>query len=346
LAAQLGDRRLLLILDNVDPVAEAATLLAGLLAATPGLHVLTTGREALRIAAEVRYAVAPLDEAASMALFAARARASDPAFDPTSHLATLARICARLDGLPLALELAAARLRVLTSEAVLAGLTSRLRLLAHGTRDLPPHQRTLRAAIDWSHDLLTPDERLVFRRVGIFAGGWTIEAATAVCDDAPGLPSPTIAVPVILEALADKSLLRAEGQGGDARFAMLDSLREYAVERLAASDEDAGVAQRHATQYLALAYRTQEPPGQAGAPIFDLLEREGDNLRTALRWYLAHRDAALGLALTLLLFPYWYARGRFAEGRHWTGAMLALSGGDQLYGVFHDRPGWSGGHQW
>ncbi len=329
IAAHLGGRPLLLVLDNIDPVVEAARFLVDLVAAAPGLRVLAPGREALRITGETRYPVAPLDKASAAMLFVERARAADPSFDPQAHRTSIAGICARLEGLPLALELAAARLRFLAPREVLTGLKSRLRLLAHGPRDLPPHQRALRAAIDWSHDLLTADERLVFRRLAVFTGGCTIEAATAVCDRAAGLSPPTLAAPVVLEALVDKSLVREGGTGPDGvRFAMLDSLREYATERLAASGEVARVSECHARHYLRLGFGTMDPPGQAEAAVLGPLSREIDNLRAAMRWWLAHGDAPTGLVFPLILFPYWYARGRFAEGRYWTRALLARPGGN------------------
>ncbi len=329
IAAHLGIRPLLLVLDNIDPVVEAAQFLVDLVAAAPGLRVLATGREALRITGETRYPVAPLDTASAAMLFVERAHAADPSFDPQAHRASIAGICARLEGLPLALELAAARLRFLSPGEVLTGLESRLRLLAHGPRDLPPHQRALRAAIDWSHDLLTPDERLVFRRLAVFAGGCTIEAATAVCDRAEGLSPPTLAAPVVLEALVDKSLVHEGGAGrDDVRFAMLDSLREYATERLAESGEGVRVTECHARYYLRLGFGTMDPPGQAEAAVLGLLAREIDNLRTAMRWWLAHGDASTGFVFPLILFLYWYARGGFAEGRYWTRALLARPGGN------------------
>ncbi len=329
IAAHLGGRPLLLVLDNIDPVVEAAQFLADLVAAAPGLRVLATGREALRITGETRYPVVPLDTASAAMLFVERARAADPSFDPQAHRANIAGICARLEGLPLALELAAARLRFLAPGEVLTGLESRLRLLAHGPRDLPPHQRALRAAIDWSHDLLTADERLVFRRLAVFAGGCTIGAATAVCDRAEGLSPPTLAAPVVLEALVDKSLVHEGGSGHDnVRFAMLDTLREYADERLAESGERARARAGHTRHYLAAGFRLLEMPGGPDAAALDLLEREGDNLRASMLWCLAGRDVVRGFVLGLILIPYWHARGRFTEGRHWLHALLALPGGD------------------
>src|SRR5829696_6978662 len=265
LKAVLRDKRLLLVLDNFEQVIEAAPLIAELLGSCPALTMLVTSRVRLRLSEEREVPIAPLSLAEldrhrgvedistsdAVRLFVARAEAVQPDFALTSDNAVaVAEICRRLDGLPLAIELAAARVKVLPPAALLARLDHRLPLLTGGGRDLPERQQTMRAAIAWSHDLLTPEEQALFRCLAVFAGGFTLEAAEAV---ASGSGEPGIDPFEGVASLLDKSLLRQEaGPGAESRFIMLETVREFALEQLAASGEDAAIRQRHASRCLAL----------------------------------------------------------------------------------------------
>ncbi len=342
----LGDRRLLLVLDNVEQVVGAGPEIASLLADCPGVRVLATGRVPLRISGEHEFLVPPLalpdldhlpavsDLATTEAveLFVQRAQAVRPDFALTNaNAAAVAGICARLDGLPLAIELAAARVKVLSPSALLARLTNRLQVLTGGARDLPDRLRTMRGAITWSHDLLSADEQTLFRHLAAFVGGCTLEAAEAVCgaandaetnDSCPPLPD-------ILDGLAslvDKSLLRQEdGPGGEPRFRMLETIQEYGLERLAASGEEAAVRRRHAAWCLALA--EQADPALVGPDQdfwMDRLETEHGNLRAALGWVMETGDAETGLRLTGALWWFWQIRGYLGEGRAWLDRAITL----------------------
>jgi predicted ATPase/class 3 adenylate cyclase len=296
LAAYLRDKRLLLLLDNVEHLLDAAPLLADLLAASPALAVLATSRAPLRLAGEREVAVPPLPlpaagrppareelgECAAVRLFVDRAQAVRADFRLTDeNAAAVAEICRRLDGLPLALALAAARARLFAPPALLARLARPLALLTGGARDLPARQQTLRATIDWSYGLLGAGEQRLFARLAVFAGGCTLEAAEAVCDGAGDLGADVLEG---LEALVAQSLLRWEpGAGDEARVAMLETLREYAAERLAASGEAAAAGRAHAAHYLALAEAAErELAGPRQAAALARLEAEHDNLRAAL----------------------------------------------------------------
>jgi predicted ATPase/DNA-binding CsgD family transcriptional regulator len=346
---------LVLVLDNCEHVlAGAAALVARLLGACPGLRVLATSREVLRLSGEHVLVVPPLAlpapegpegpetperlaAVAAVRLFADRAAAADAAFALTAENApAVAAVCRRLDGLPLAIELAAARTRLLPPRALLARLGRRLPLLGGGPRDAPARQQTLRATLEWSHALLTPAEQALFRRLAVFAGGCTPDAAEAVCAGAAG------AVPVaVLDGVAsllDKSLVqREEGPGGEARVGMLETLREFAAERLEASGEAGALACRHAAYYAGLAERAAPAlHGPAQREWFDRLERERDNLRAALRWSAETAEAAagapeagpatagLGLRLGQALFWFWLIRGPRHEGLPWLRRLLAL----------------------
>ena len=259
LKAVLRDKRLLLVLDNFEQVIEAAPLVADLLGACPDVTMLVTSRVRLRLSGEREVPVAPLGLAAldrhrsvadvatsdAVRLFVARAEAVQPDFALTpDNAVAVAEICRRLDGLPLAIELAAARVKVLPPAALLARLDHRLPLLTGGGRDLPERQQTMRAAIAWSHDLLTPEEQVLFRRLAVFAGGFTLEAAEAV---ASGSGEPGIDPFEGVASLLDKSLLRQEaGPGGEPRFVMLETVREFALEQLVASGEEGAIRERHA----------------------------------------------------------------------------------------------------
>ena len=342
----LAPKRLLLLLDNFEQVVEAAPLVTDILRAAGGVQVLVTSRAPLRVSGEREVHVAPLATPPAAALplaqlaqydavrlFVARASAVQAAFQVTSANApAVAEICARLDGLPLAIELAAARVRLFTPEQLLARLdVAQLQTLVGGGRDMPARQQTIRAAIEWSSRLLTPAEQALLGRLGIFVGGWALEAAEAVCGDGQ------MDVVVGLDTLLQHSLVRRGEAGGAARFSLLETIHAYALERLDERGERALLARRHAEYYAALVE-------VAGAKIQSAeqiewlarLDREYDNVRAALVWALEQGQAAdgrewLGLAMTAHLGRYWRLRGRFVEWRHWRGIAHTLV--ERLIGV-------------
>ncbi|HET8628208.1 MAG TPA: BTAD domain-containing putative transcriptional regulator, partial [Thermomicrobiales bacterium] len=335
LQVHLRDRDLLLVVDNVEQVVEAAPLLTDLLVACPRLRVLATSRAMLRLGGEHVYPVPPLacpgNDAGStaaaldypaVALFVARARAARPGVALDGENAPdIAAICARLDGLPLALELAAARVAVLPPAALLARLDRRLALLMGGARDLPARQRGLRATLDWSHDLLTAEERDLFARLAVFAGGATLDAIEAVCDP-EGRPAALVGT----EALLGQSLLGRDDDADEPRFTMLETIREYAAERLAASGHEAATRRRHAAHYLALA--AEAAPGLVGpeqSRWLARLAREQDNLRAALGWALDAGEATPALRLAAALWRFWAMHGDLEEGRRALAAALAAA---------------------
>ncbi len=288
------------MLDNLEQVVDAAPELAALVEACPNLHVLVTSRELLRVRGEVEYEVLPLADPEAVELFATRAQ-----LEPTSAVAEL---CRRLDNMPLALELAAARTRSLTPEQILERLGQRLDLFKGG-RDVDDRQQTLRATIEWSHDLLTPGERALFARIGVFAGGCTVESAEAVAD----------ADLDTLQSLVEKSLLRHTND----RFWMLETIREYAVERLAAEEGDA-IHRRHAEFFRDLADSAGvcvEAIQQGRPSRMDLALGEQANLRAALDWAAEH-DPALGLEIAAALEQFWVTQDPF-EGKRRFEDLLA-----------------------
>jgi len=298
LADHIGDDSLLLLFDNFEQVVDAAAELAQLLNACPNLHLLVTSRELLRVPGEQAYPVPPLAPDEGTQLFLTRARAAEPSFEGTPAVPEL---CDRLENLPLALELAAARVRVLSPEQLLERLSRRLDLLKAG-RGVDARQQTLRAAIEWSYDLLGEDEQRLFARLSVFRGGCTLETAEDVCD----------ADLAALESLVDKSLVRLrEGH----RFWMLETIREYAAERLAESGEADEVRRRHAEHFLALAEEAE--PHLRGDPKewLDRLEPEHDNLRAALDHLEVAGETQLVLRLAGALTNFWTLRGHLAEGR-------------------------------
>ena len=265
-----------------------------------------------------------LAENPAVALFLARARAVTPDFVLTeANAPAVAAICRRVDGLPLALELAAARVRVLPPPALLARLERRLTLLTGGPRDLPARQRTLREILAWSYDLLTPWEQQVFRWLAVFAGGGSVPAIEAVCDASGERQMDVLDG---LEALRRNSLLLVEeAAGGEPRFRMLETIREYAHERLAESPDEKSLRTQHASYYLALAEEGARHRYSATQVLWlDRLEQEHDNLRAALRWYADGRDTELGLRLAGALWTFWYIRGYVTEGRTHVTALLTL----------------------
>jgi predicted ATPase/class 3 adenylate cyclase len=314
LAEHIGDRSMLIVFDNFEQVVDAAADLAGLLAACPKLDLLVTSRESLHIGGEQEYPVPPLLHAEGIELFVARARAVRPDFAAD---AAVSEICRRLDDLPLALELAAARVKALSSKQILERLEQRLPLLTGGARDLPERQRTLRATIAWSHDLLTSDEQLLFARLAVFRGGCTLEAAEAVIQadlDA-------------LQSLVDKSLLRQ----ADERFWMLETIREYAAEQLEASDEADDLRRRHAEHFLALAEEA-EPHVLGVSPVewLDRLDRDHDNLRAALDWFESTGEIQPALRIGGAVWEFWCLRGHGLEGWRRLDDLLEA---DQLPGM-------------
>ncbi|MGW3283187.1 AfsR/SARP family transcriptional regulator [Streptomyces sp. NPDC001002] len=318
LAEHLGKRRMLIVLDNCEHVIDAAArLVEELLARCPELTVLATSREPLGVPGELLRPVEPLPEPSALRLLADRGAAARPGFRVEDDPEACAEICRRLDGLPLAIELAAARLRMLTPRQIADRLDDRFRLLTSGSRTVLPRQQTLRAVVDWSWDLLDADERDVLCRLSVFAGGCDLAAAEAVCG------------PVALEALGslvDKSLVVAAPSGDDGmRYRLLETVAEYAGERLDETGLRAGTERAHLTYYRELA-RTTDPllrgPGQLAA--IELLEREYENLRTALRHAVAERDEQEALSLALSLVWYWQMRDARIEARNWCAEVMTL----------------------
>jgi predicted ATPase/DNA-binding XRE family transcriptional regulator len=343
--AHLRDRHVLLVLDNVEQVLPAASTIAALLAASPGLTVLATSREPLRIRGEHEYQVRPLAlpdarqmersnglaEHAAIALFVERARAirADFALTPET-LSTIAAICARLEGLPLAIELAAARTRLLSPLAILGRLEHRLPVLTGGSRDLPARQQTLRDAIAWSYELLSEGERRLLRRLAVFGGGWSLEAAETVAGagfrvsgfrggdaHSPESEHPAPETLDLLELLAAKSLIRrGDNVTGEPRFTMLDTIREYAQERLEESGEAQAVRRRHADYYVMLAERSRLGLRSAVRPSWlSRLKAEHDNFHVVLRWIVEQDEPGLSLRFSRALAHFWDSPGYHTEGQ-------------------------------
>jgi predicted ATPase/class 3 adenylate cyclase len=307
----LRDRELVLLLDNFEHLLCAAPTVAGLLAGAAGLRLLVTSRAPLRVSGEVEYPLDPLDPTDAVALFVERARAVGRDLEPDE---TVEALCARLDSLPLAIELAAARTRLLAPAALLARLERALPLLTDGSRDAPERQRTLRATIEWSYDLLDEDPRRLLARLAVFAGSFPLETAESVCDAKLGE----------LSALVDLSLLKPTG---DERLLMLETIREYGLERLAEAGEEETFRARHAEEFARLAETAYERRAQAEAEWSSRLERDHDDLRAALDWLAkSNPDAALELAGALGWF--WFTRGHLVEGDARLTAALAAADAD------------------
>jgi len=287
-AEHIGSRRMLLVLDNLEQVVGAAPALGELLAACPSMKMVTTSREPLRLAAEQEYAVPPFVEQESVGFFLARARAVRADFQPDDHVL---EICRRLDHLPLALELAAARVRVLSPEQIQERLERSLPLLTGGARDAPERQRTLRATIGWSYDLLAPEEQEVFRRLAVFSGGCTLEAAEQIAG--AGLDT--------LQSLVEKSLVRFDGE----RYSLLETIREFALERLADAGEAEGARHRHLDFFFRLAETGNMSAEADYGHRYDLLPPERENLRAAIDTAVALGDVALATEFLVLLENFW-----------------------------------------
>jgi predicted ATPase/class 3 adenylate cyclase len=344
LREHLRVRHLLLVLDNCEQVAEAVPALAELLQACPQVRLLATSRVALHLRGEHEYPVSPLAlpasaarqpfsterllEAPAVALFVEQARTHRPDFTLTDATGpAVAAICARLDGLPLALGLAAARMRVLPPQQLLARMERQLPLLVGGARDVEARQQTMRNTLVWSEDLLEPAERTLFRRLAVFVGGWTLEAAEAVCAEPDGAAPLGVGVLEGLEALVDHSLVQPVDVDGKARFRLLYVVREYALERLEASGEAEALRRAHAAYFLALAEEVE--PWLLGGPRLPealvRLAREHDNLRAMLEWARRQQEVALGLRLAGALSRFWVLHGHLSEGRDWLEGLLAVA---------------------
>ena len=331
----LAGRKMLLVIDNFEQVVGAASAVGRLLAAAPGVKACISSREVLHLRSEHDYPVPPLglpetrrrqtlavlSRYESVALFLQHARAANPAFELDEENApSVAEICIKLDGLPLAIELAAARSRMFKPRLLLEKLNNRLDLLTGGARDLPQRQRTVRSAIEWSYDLLEPAEKTLFARLGVFKGGWTYEAAEAVCND--GL---TLDVLTGLESLLDKSLIRqVDGRNSGTRFAMLETIREYAFEKLARSDELFFIQRRQAEfmeQFLQKVLNALNGPDEA--TWFSQLDDDLDNVRLAVEWCLA--NVHLSMVFTAgRLYQYWNQRTNYREPFRWLERGLAV----------------------
>ena len=345
LAAALADRlrseEVLLVLDNLEHLLAATAEIAALLAAAPSLKLLCTSRTALRSVGEHEFFVPPLplpdlirlpgvDDFAqnpALALFVARAQAIHPGFAVTAeNLPPLAAICHRLDGLPLAIELAATRIKLFSPAAILARLDRRLPFLTGGHRDAPARQRTLEAAIAWSYDLLDDAEKRCLARLGVFRGGWTLEAAEAIC-------GAEIDVVDRLAALVDQSLIQSTHTAdGDVRFHILETIREFALLRLSEEADAAAVQERHARYYLDLAVTAERQlQGSGQVAWMHRLHAESNNLRAAFAWSLsAAGDVALGLRAGAALWWFWWTDGQVGEGRQWLDGLLARAGATGL----------------
>jgi predicted ATPase/class 3 adenylate cyclase len=338
--AHLRDRELLLVVDNLEQVAEGAPVLEELLTAAPGLTVLATSRIVLSLRGEQEYPVPPLDPPEpdrlpdlatlrridAVRLFTERAAAASPAFRLTeANAPAVAEITARLDGLPLAIELAAARTKVLSPEQMLPRLDRRLAVLTAGPRTLPERQRTLRGAIAWSHDLLEDAERTLFAGLAVFAGGWALDAAEAVMDPAGRGLDPLDG----LASLVDRSLVRRTDPNGEPRFAMLETIREFALEQLNGSGQAADVRRRHAEHFLDLAVAA-EPHlvGEDQARWLDRCEIEHANIRTALRWAVEAGEGERAQEAAGALWRFWQQRGHLAEARRWFDEVLSMPSGE------------------
>ena len=308
LSAAVRDKRLLLVLDNFEHLLDAATGVAETIGSCPQLTVLVTSREPLHVDGEWEIAVDPLRDREAVELFVQRALAVNSEFAANGEVV---EICRRLDCLPLAIELAAARVKVLSSEVLLERLEQRLPLLAGGSRSAPERQRTLRATIAWSHDLLTTEEQELFARLAVFAGGCTLEAAEAICDaDVDAVAS-----------LVDKSLVRRTGD----RYWMLETIREFAAERLDELADGSSLRDRHAAWYVALGERARpELRAREARAWLERLDSEHANLRAALEHQLDSGDADGALRLSGAIWPYWQTRGHWTEGRRYLTAAVAL----------------------
>lgn len=335
----LQPKELLMILDNCEHLLSACAHLSdSLLRASPGLRILATSREDLGVAGELVYRVPSLSvpdpnripdlgtlvQQDAVRLFLERARFALPTFEITQRNARpVVELCRRLDGIPLAIELAAMRVRAISPRAILARLDDRFRLLTGGSQAALPRHQTLLAAMDWSYDLLSEKERVLLQRLSVFAGGFTPEAVEAICAE-DGLDHHEVLD--LLSHLVDVSLVLAEEQDGGMRYRLLETVRQYAQDRLLESEEPEALRGRHLSWYLAMAENAARQSRGPNEKIYlDLLEGELDNLRSALDWALRNDDVESGLLMAGTLRPLWYDRGYLIEGRRWLEAFLSRS---------------------
>jgi predicted ATPase/class 3 adenylate cyclase len=333
----LQRKKLLLVLDNCEHLVAACAQLAGeLLRTCPNLRILATSREALNIQGEIAWPVPSLSlpdrrqipslehlaQFEAVRLFVERAAAAKPTFALTpENVAPVAAVVQRLDGIPLAIELAAARVPAMSVDQIAARLDDRFRLLTRGSRASLPRQQTLRAALDWSHQLLTEREQRLLRRFAVFAGGWTLEAAEAVCG---GDGIEEFDVLDLLTQLVFKSLVVTDEQNGEVRYRFLETVRQYGLEKLEQFGETEAIRKRHRDWYLGLAERAEpELLGVKQAAWFDQLEAEHDNLRAALKSFLESGEPEAGMRLAGSVWRFWYVRGYIGEGRGWLEAALS-----------------------
>jgi non-specific serine/threonine protein kinase len=346
LAGALRRRTLLIVLDNCEHLLQGcADLVASLLQASVGCRLLATSREALGIAGETNFRVPPLSlphpqrgdlaehlaKSEAVRLFADRASEANREFALTDQNAlAVAQLCRRLDGIPLALELAAARTQMLTVEQIGARLGDHFALLSTGDRSGPVRHQTLKATVDWSYALLTAPERVLFEQLSVFAGGWTLEATEAVC--APGETgteqsgNPPGVVLDVLGSLVDKSLVMTEQTGTEIRYRLLEMPRQYARERLREHGTELSARRRHALYFVALLEEKESAlTGSSQAATLDVLEREHDNLRAALRWAMESGEIEYGLRLGWVMWRFWWVRGYLSEGRQRMAELLTLT---------------------
>ena len=339
----LREKHLLLLLDNFEQVVAASPKVAMLALSCPHLHLLITSRAALHLSGEHEFPVPPLpipdltqplelqqvlEQVVAVRLFVERARAILPSFELTqTNARTIAEITVRLDGLPLAIELAAARIKLLPPQALLARLSRRLEVLKGGARDLPNRQQTMRNTLQWSYDLLTLQEQHLFRRLSVFVGGNTLQAASAVCRREHDDGQQTLNVLEGTASLLDKSFLsQTEQEGDEPRLLMLETIREYGLECLEASGETAITRRAHARYYLGLAQEAlAHLEGKEQAGWLERLERESGNLRVALLWALEQQESEIALRLSGTLFRFWEARRYLHEGKTFVERMVAIS---------------------
>jgi non-specific serine/threonine protein kinase len=336
LSEYLAARRVLLVLDNCEHLVDAcADLVATLLARCPGVQILATSRESLSVSGEIVWPVPPLEIATqfdcsniadAVQLFVVRAQAVRPNFVlTTDNVSAVTEACRCLDGIPLALELAAAQMRTFGPEHLPALLADRFRMLTGTNRGSPPRQRALRATIDWSYDLLKPDERQLLNRLSVFAGGWTLESAQVVrgsADDGDEVPS------LISRLVASSLVIAEQGSDGDMRFRLLETIRQYAADRLVESGEERTLLQQHAFHFLDLVREFGSENALLGATAeacIARIERELDNIRTAFRWAMNAGEASLAIGLAEAMSHFWETRGYYREGRRWLEAVLVLS---------------------
>jgi predicted ATPase/DNA-binding NarL/FixJ family response regulator len=337
--AELGQKHLLLLLDNFEQVAEAASIVEELLLACSHLKVLITSRAVLHLQAEHLFPVHPLAlpdlshpptyevliHSPAITLFQQRARAVLPTFHLTSeNVQTIAEICVRLNGLPLAIELAAVRIRLLPPQALLSRLASRLQVLMGGARTLPPRQQTLRKTLQWSYDLLTLEEQQLFRRLSVFVSSYSLETVETLCHE---LGDQTTDVLNSMASLLDNSLVQQDEQAGNKpRFLMLETVREYGLECLRESGELERCQFAHAEYYLTLAERVEPHLRGGGQQLkwLTVLTQEQENLRTALQWLVEHEETERALRLSGATWWYWFMRSSYHEALHWLEASLTL----------------------